>query len=129
VAPRWIAMADSAERIASVALRMVVGVCAFSWAAFIIAFLVRRILPDPLKLVWLIGGGLFGAAATVVTRGASRRLGRILTALGYVSLFGIVAIPLLASSGCDLDTLSFAATTLMLIPLWLFLSARASRSR
>jgi hypothetical protein len=123
-------MADAAERIASVALRMAVGICAFSLAALTIAFLVRRILPDPLGVAWLIGGGMLGAVATVVTRGAGRRpLGHVLTALGYVSLCGIVAIPLLPSGDCDLNTLSTAAMTLMLVPLWLFLSARAGRSR
>ena len=90
------------EPTSSVALRMVVGICAFSLALFFLLY--RNTDTDPLGLMYLIVGGVFGAAATVVTRGAGRRpLGRLLTALGYIWLCGIATILLLPLPRSDAD--------------------------
>jgi len=112
---------------------MLLGVGAFGWATLVLGSAVRRISPDPYWPVYLIGGGLFGAAATLVTRDASRRpLGWSLAALGFGSLCLFVTLLLLPY---DTDVLiegflpveKFIVITLLSIPLWLFLSSRAGR--
>jgi len=109
---------------------MLLGVGAFAWAGLVLGLRVRNSLPDPYWLLYLTGGGLFGAAATLVTRDAGRHsLGRVLAVLGYASICCIVAI-LLPPSDSDvyiefLPVEKFVAITQFPIPLWLFLSSRA----
>jgi len=118
------------QRSSSLAVRIVIGAVAFSWAAFVIFD--RVLWPKPLWPLHLLGGALFGAAATIVTRNAARgTLGRVLAALGYVSVGAIGAVLLDRSGGCVyfvfLPLYKFKALTLLPIPLWLFLSSRAGR--
>ena len=120
------------ERTSSIVVRMLLGVGAFAWAALILGSAVRNISRDPYWPAYLVGGGLFGAAATLVTRDAGRRsLGRFLAMLTYVSIGCIVTI-LVPPSDSDvyiesLPVEKFVALTQFLIPLWLFLSSRAGR--
>jgi hypothetical protein len=101
---------------------MLVGVGAFSWASVLFALVPDAYHPDPCWPVYLIGGGSFGAAATIVTRDAGRRsVGRFLAALGYISVCTIVFLFLRDGRWW------FIALTLLSIPLWLFLSSRAGR--
>ena len=82
------------ERASSLVGRMLVGVIAFAWAPLLF-FLIRMnpLQPDPYWPLYPIVGGLFGAAATLATRDAGQRpLGRLLAALGYISICGILAI-------------------------------------
>jgi hypothetical protein len=121
------------RRSSSLAVRIVVGAGAFSWAAFVIFD--RVLWPKPHWPLHLLGGAVFGAAATIVSRNAAQRaLGRVLAALGYVSVGAIGAVLLQHSGDCvyveflpgvALPLAKFKAVTLLPIPLWLFLSSRA----
>ncbi len=116
--------------------RMLLGVLSFSWAAFVLVSSARNVSPDPYWPAYLIGGGLFGVAATLATRNAGPRVGRLLAVLGYLSLFMVAVLLVLPSSsdtviellpGLALPTEKFIAITLLVVPSWLLLSSRSGR--
>ncbi len=114
----------------SESVRTILGVACFAWAALFLGIRIKNVAPNPDWPLYLLAGAVLGAVLTRATRNAGRRLRRVLAALGTLALVGIVAMVVLNRGGDMyiefLPVESFVALTLLPLPLWLFLSSRAT---
>ena len=108
---------------------MTLGIVSFAWAALILLMRLR-VAPNSYWPLYLLGGAVFGAVSTRVTRNADQHaIAGVLVVLAALALGAIVGMIFL-NPGSDIyiefmPAETFIALTLLPIPVWLFLSSRA----